>query len=129
MTTTLQRVELGGGRVLTFVADEQAESSDDAPRVYLDSVTELVDAGAASTFITRPVVAVGELGLTPAQAEELARRLVIAAASIRARCDCGHEWWQHSTIGLCTAQELVAAGGTALCRCGRFTLGIVSADL
>lgn len=97
MTTSLQRVELESGRVLTFVADDQAETTDDAPRVYLGSQTDLVAAGAESHYITQPTVSIAgvDFWLSPERAAELARRLMIAAVNVRARCWCGHQWWEH----------------------------------
>ncbi len=125
MTTTLQRAETGQGRVLTFVADDRAETSDDAPRVYLGSTTELVRDGARSEFVTRPVIDVAELRLSPEHAVELARRLVVAAANLTATCSCGHAWWEHYDGRPCSHTDEATR---EVCRCATFDYQIASAD-
>jgi len=124
MTTAIQRAETGSGRVLTFVADDQHETLDDAPRVYLGATTELRQDGARSEFVTRPVISIDELGLTPEHAVELARRLMIAAANITAACECGHQWWEHHDGRPCGHTDTA----TGLCRCARFDYRIASAE-
>ena len=133
MSTTLQRAELESGRILTFVADDEAETVDDAPRVYLGSQTDLVHEGAESRYVTRPTVDFGELGFTPEQAEELARRLMIAAASVRARCACGHQWWEHYQGRSCdhtgdTPVPPAVVEPPKVCLCGLFTHQIAQAQ-
>ena len=125
MTTAIQRAETGQGRVLTFVADDQHETSDDAPRVYLGATSELIRDGVRSEFVTRPTVEVFEMRLSPEHAVELARRLMIAAANITAVCECGHQWWEHYDGRPCGHAD---AGTREVCRCARFDYQIASAD-
>ena len=124
MTTAIQRAETEQGRVLTFVADDQHETFDDAPRVYLGATTDLLRDGARSEFDTRPVIDVLDVRLSPEHAVELARRLMIAAANITATCSCGHQWWEHYDGGPCGHTD---AETREVCRCARFDYRIAGA--
>ncbi len=120
MSATVHRAE-AGGRVLTYVAAADGETADDAPRVYLGSHTELIDIDGepGRKFRTAPKIEVLDSWFSPEDAEELARRLLIAAANVRIRCDCGHAWWEHFEGRQCDH-----ADDADLCRCGGFVQAI-----
>ncbi len=117
MTATVQRAQIGD-RILTFVADSDP-SLDPHTRVYLGASGVLVDAEpgvlAGSRFVRQPHIDIAGVVYTPQEAEEMGRRLLIAAAHIRQQCGCGHQWWEHRDGAECLAP---AAG--VICQCGSF---------